>query len=122
MKANSNSIIIDGIKITNPNKVIFDDHGITKLDVVRYYAKVAERMMPYVGHRILSIVRCPKGISQSCFYKKHPGPTNKGIVTMTILTGSGEQEEYFYLDNEAGLIFEAQMSTGISYLGSRVTI
>lgn len=111
VKANNNSIIIDGIKITNPNKVIFDDQGITKLDVVRYYAKVAERMMPYVGHRILSIVRCPKGISQSCFYKKHPGPTNKGIVTMTILTGSGEQEEYFYLENAAGLIFEAQMST-----------
>ena len=111
MKTNGDSTIINGIKITNPDKVIFDDPEITKADVVRYYAKVSERMLPYVGHRILSIVRCPKGISQSCFYKKHPGPDNKGIVTMPVLTGSGEKEDYFYIENAAGLIFEAQMGT-----------
>jgi bifunctional non-homologous end joining protein LigD len=111
MKAKADSIIIDGIRITSPDKVIFDEPEITKADVVRYYAKVAERMMPYVGHRILSIVRCPKGISQSCFYKKHPGPDNKGIVTMPVLTGSGTTEEYFYIENAAGLLFEAQMGT-----------
>jgi bifunctional non-homologous end joining protein LigD len=111
MKAMVDSIIIDGIKITNPDKVIFDDPKITKADVVWYYAKVAERMMPYVDHRILSIVRCPKGISQSCFYKKHPGPDNRGIVTMPILTGSGATEDYFYIENASGLLFEAQMGT-----------
>ena len=76
MKTDGDSILIDGIRITSPDKVIFDDPVVTKADVVRYYAKAAERMMPYVGHRILSIVRCPKGISKSCFYKKHPGPDN----------------------------------------------
>ena len=111
MKTSGGSITIGGIKITNPDKVIFDDPEITKADVVRYYAKVSERMMPYVGNRILSIVRCPKGISQSCFYKKHPGPDNKGIVIMPILTSSGETEDYFYIENSSGLIFEAQMGT-----------
>ncbi len=65
MKGKVDSIIIEGIRITNPDKMIFDDPEITKAEVVRYYAQVAERMMPYVAHRILSIVRCPKGISQS---------------------------------------------------------
>ena len=111
MKANGNSIIINGIKITNPDKVIFDDPEITKADVARYYAKVSEHMMPYVGYRILSIVRCPKGISRSCFYKKHPGPDNKGIVTMPILNSSEEKEEYFYIENASGLLSEAQMGT-----------
>lgn len=105
------SVIINGIRITNPDKVIFEEPVITKADVARYYDKVSERMMPYVGHRILSIVRCPKGISGSCFYKKHPGPDNKGIVTMPVKTGSGEQEEYFYIDNASGFISEAQMGT-----------
>jgi bifunctional non-homologous end joining protein LigD len=111
MKVKADSIIIDGIKITSPDKVIFADSEITKADVVRYYAKVAERMMPYVGRRILSIVRCPKGISQSCFYKKHPGPDNRGIVIMPITTGNGATEDYFYIENAAGLLFEAQMGT-----------
>ena len=111
MKTDGDSILIDGIRITSPDKVIFDDPVVTKADVVRYYAKAAERMMPYVGHRILSIVRCPKGISKSCFYKKHPGPDNKGIVVVPVPTGDGEKEDYFYIENEEGLLFEAQMGT-----------
>ncbi len=111
MNANDNSIIIDGIKVTSPDKVIFQDPEIKKADVVRYYSKVSERMMPYVSNRILSIVRCPKGISDSCFYKKHPGPDNKGIVTIPIINSSGETEEYFYIENASGLLREAQMGT-----------
>lgn len=106
-----NSIVIGGVTITNPNKVLYENPEVTKADVVQYYAKVSERMMPYVGGRILSIVRCPKGISASCFFKKHPGPDNKGIVTIPVTTNSGEQEEYFYIENTAGLISEAQMGT-----------
>ena len=111
MEANGDGVVIEGITITNPDKVVFEDPRITKADVVRYYEKVSERMLPYVGHRILSIVRCPKGISQSCFYKKHPGPDNKGIVVVPVPTGGGETEDYFYLEDAAGLVFEAQMGT-----------
>ena len=111
MKAKAKGIIIEGIKISNPDKVIFADSEITKGDVIRYYAQVAERMLPYVSRRILSIVRCPKGISQACFYKKHPGPGSQGIVTIPISTSHGEIEDYFYIENPAGLIAEAQMGT-----------
>lgn len=106
-----NSIIIEGIKITNPDKLIFDEPEITKADVVRYYARMAERMLPYAGYRILSTIRCPKGISQSCFFKKHPGSDNKGIVITPVLNSSGEKEEYFYIENTTGFISEAQMGT-----------
>lgn len=111
VEATGNTLTIAGIKITNPDKVIFEEPAITKGDVVRYYAKVSERMMPYVAGRILSIVRCPKGISQSCFFKKHPGPDNKAIVTIPVVKTSGETEEYFYIQNVTGLIYEAQMGT-----------
>jgi len=111
MKEKKNGLEINGIKITNPDKVIFDDLQITKGDIVRYYEKVSERMLPYVSNRILSIVRCPKGIIDSCFYKKHPGPGSKAIVIMPVLTSGGEKEDYFYIEDEAGLIYEAQMGT-----------
>ncbi|HZK54801.1 MAG TPA: DNA ligase D [Desulfosporosinus sp.] len=111
MEANRNGIIIEGIKISHPDKVIFANPEITKVEVIRYYAQVAERMLPYVSHRILSLVRCPKGISETCFYKKHPGPGSKGIVTMPISTSHGELEDYFYIENTSGLISEAQMGT-----------
>ena len=111
VEVNTNGIIIEGIKISNPDKVIFADSEITKGDVIRYYAHVAERMLPYVSRRVLSIVRCPKGISQTCFYKKHPGPGSLGIVTIPVSTGGGKMEDYFYIENTSGLIAEAQMGT-----------
>ena len=104
-------LIIEGVKISSPDKIIYNELDITKEDVVRYYSKVAERMLPYVRNRILSIVRCPKGVSQACFYKKHPGPGSKGIITMHIPTDNDETVEYFYIENATGLISEAQMGT-----------
>ena len=111
MSAKSRDIIIEGVKISNPDKVIFNAPEITKEDVVRYYSKVAVRMLPYVKHRILTIVRCPKGVSKSCFYKKHPGPGIKGIITLPVAAADNETEEYYYIENITGLISEAQMGT-----------
>jgi len=105
------NVVIEGIKITNPDKVVFDNPVITKEEVVRYYAKVSEHMLRYVSHRILTVVRCPRGIANTCFYKKHPGADSKGIVNFPITTGSGNTEDYFYIESLEGLIFEAQMGT-----------
>ncbi|HHT94741.1 MAG TPA: DNA ligase D, partial [Clostridiaceae bacterium] len=121
MESDSNNIIIGGIKITNPDKVIFENPEITKADVVRYYQKVSERMLPLVRHRILSIVRCPRGVSQACFYKKHPGPKIKGVINIPVPASSGEAEEYFYIDSVSGLLSEAQMGTLEFHIwGSRI--
>ena len=106
-----NGMVICGIKISNPDKVIFEEPKITKADVVRYYEVISDRMLPYVSNRILSIVRCPKGISQTCFFKKHPGTDHKAIAVMPVTNSRGEQENYFYIENQTGLIYEAQMGT-----------
>lgn len=111
VELNTNNLIIEGVKITNPEKVIFDEPVITKADVVQYYEKVSQRMLPYVNHRVLSIVRCPKGVSQTCFYKKHPGSESKGVITVPVTNSNGETEEYFYIEEVPGLISEVQMGT-----------
>jgi bifunctional non-homologous end joining protein LigD len=120
-ESNYNAITIQGIKITNPDKLMFAEPEIRKIDVLRYYEKVAERMLPYVSHRILSMVRCPKGITQTCFFKKHPDPGSKGILTFSVINGEGEREEYFYIENITGIIWEAQMgSLEFHIWGSRI--
>ncbi|MEA4921150.1 MAG: DNA ligase D [Clostridiaceae bacterium] len=108
---NQNELIIAGVKITHPDKILFDNPRITKEDVIRYYEKVSGRMLPYVSHRILSIVRCPKGITQACFYKKHPGQESNEIVTISVSNSEGAAEDYFYIEDLAGLISETQMGT-----------
>jgi bifunctional non-homologous end joining protein LigD len=111
MKANGDGSVIEGVKISSPDKVLFTDPEVTKADVVRYYQTVSERMLPYVSNRILSIVRCPQGMAGACFFKKHPGPDSEGIVTVPVPSSSGGTEDYFYITDAAGLIHEVQMNT-----------
>lgn len=103
---------IDGVHITNPDKLLFEDPPITKEDVVRYYAQAADRMLPYMGGRILSIVRCPRGAGSACFFKKHPESGNtQGIATVSVSTSGGKDEPYFYVENVIGIVSETQMDT-----------
>ena len=111
METAQNELMIAEVKITHPDKILFDNPQITKADVIRYYEKVSGRMLPYISHRILSIVRCPKGISQTCFYKKHPGQESKGIITIPVSNSEGRMEDYFCIEDLTGLISEAQMGT-----------
>lgn len=99
------------IKITHPDKVLFQNPKITKGEVVDYYKQVAERMIPYVSNRILSSLRCPKGIDEDCFFMKHPLGKSKYISSVKIKESSGDKDDYFYIKDEAGIVYEAQMGT-----------
>ncbi len=61
---------IDGVRITNPDRLLFREAGLSKLDLVRYYARVTERIVPHLQGRALSFVRCPSGIER-CFFQRH---------------------------------------------------
>ncbi|HPG92442.1 MAG TPA: DNA ligase D [Clostridia bacterium] len=102
---------IGGIKISNPDRLIFPKQNVTKFEVAEYYATVAQRMLPFVGGRILSIVRCPKGVGNDCFFKKHYDEKSIGIEKIPIKDSDGEEDIYFYIANGQGLIWEAQMGT-----------
>jgi bifunctional non-homologous end joining protein LigD len=60
-----------GVKVTNPQRVIDPKSGLTKLDLVRYYDSVAERILPHLRGRPVSLVRGPNGIGGQLFFQKH---------------------------------------------------
>jgi bifunctional non-homologous end joining protein LigD len=63
---------IDGVRITHPDRVVFQDAGITKRDLAEYCVGVAKWMLPHLVHRPLTLVRCPEGTAKPCFYQKQP--------------------------------------------------
>jgi bifunctional non-homologous end joining protein LigD len=64
---------IAGVKITHGERVVYPDAELTKRMVAEYYARVAERLLPFVANRPLAIVRCPDGLNAECFFQKHVG-------------------------------------------------
>lgn len=63
---------VDGheISLSNLDKVFFPDAGLTKGDVVDYYERVAEVMLPHMEDRVVSMHRWPDGIDGDDFYHK----------------------------------------------------
>jgi bifunctional non-homologous end joining protein LigD len=62
-----------GVRVTHPERVIDAASGITKLELVRYYESVAERILPHLRGRPVSLVRGPEGVGGELFFQKHPG-------------------------------------------------
>jgi bifunctional non-homologous end joining protein LigD len=62
---------VDGIRITHPERVIDAATGHTKLDLARYYASIAEWMLPHMKSRPASLVRAPEGVGGELFFQKH---------------------------------------------------
>jgi bifunctional non-homologous end joining protein LigD len=64
---------LGGVRITHPERVVYPEAALTKLMVAEYYARVAERLLPFIADRPLAIVRCPDGLNAQCFFQKHVG-------------------------------------------------
>lgn len=64
---------IDGrsLQISNLDKPIWPDDGLTKSDLIDYYYRMAETMLPYIRDRPLSLHRSPQGITGEFFYQKN---------------------------------------------------
>lgn len=89
------------VRITHPEKVMFPRQGITKLELAKYYAAVASRMLPLIKDRVLSLVCCPSGIEEEKFFRKHLEGDFPGIGYVPASDGESEN---FYLKDEKGIL------------------
>jgi bifunctional non-homologous end joining protein LigD len=111
------------VKISNRERVIYPDSGITKGQLADYYAAVAGVMMPWVANRPISLVRCPQGRAKKCFFQKHDaGSFGDHVRHVAVREKNGSTEDYLYVDSAEGLLTCVQMGT-IEFhgWGSRVT-
>src|SRR5690606_18262382 len=52
---------VAGISLSNPERVLYPDEGVTKQELAEYYEAVGTLMLPHVISRPLMVLRCPKG-------------------------------------------------------------
>ena len=78
------------VPITSPGKVLFPARGETKLDLVRYYAGVAEPLMRAMGGRPVLMQRFPQGAGGPSFFQKRvPQNAPEWLETTTVQTVNG---------------------------------
>lgn len=92
------------VRISSPDKVVFPEPGLTKLDVVRYYLAVAEGALRGAGGRPMVLKRFPKGIGAEPFFQKRvPDNHPDYIHTTTLRYASGTSAEEAVIRDAAGL-------------------
>jgi bifunctional non-homologous end joining protein LigD len=110
---------IAGVRISNPDKVLYPEAGITKAEIARYYESIAEETLEHLADRPLTLVRCPEGHGRFCFFQKHPGEgLPKGIHTKVLDRGD---EPYLYVRSLEGLLGLVQLGAlELHVWGSRI--
>lgn len=92
------------VSISSPDKVVFPEPGLTKLDLVRYYLAVADGALRGAGGRPMVLKRFPKGISAEPFFQKRVPENHPGFIdTATLHYASGTSAEEAVIRNAAGL-------------------
>ncbi|HEX8668599.1 MAG TPA: DNA ligase D, partial [Allosphingosinicella sp.] len=102
----------DNIKISNPERVLWPETGITKQELVDYYRTIGPMMLEWAANRPLSLVRCPQGRAKKCFFQKHNTATfGPQVRQIEIEEKKGEVVDYVYVEDAAGIIACVQMGT-----------
>jgi bifunctional non-homologous end joining protein LigD len=100
------------IEADNLDKVFFPDDGLTKGDLVDYYHRIAETMLPHIRDRAVSMHRFPDGIEEEGFYHKEaPDYFPDWISRKKLDNRDGGDTTYVFIDKAATLVYLADQGT-----------
>ncbi len=95
-------------RLTNPGRLLWPEQGITKQGLADFYTEIADWILPQIAGRPLSLVRCPGGVQEQCFFQKHKwAGLGSGVRAVPI---PGEDEPMLAIDGLAGLLELVQAS------------
>jgi bifunctional non-homologous end joining protein LigD len=92
---------VGAITLTHPDRVYWDDAGVTKRDLAEYYTRVWKWMKPHIVGRPIALLRCPEGAAGQCFFQKHAAA---GVSTAHLHQVTEKGAKIISIDDLDGLI------------------
>ncbi|MCS6626932.1 DNA ligase D [Roseibacterium beibuensis] len=104
-KPRKGKLVVAGVTISNPDKILWPaadgKPAVTKAEMVRYYEMAAERILPHVADRPVSVIRAPEGIEGQKFFQRHALP---GSNPRLKLIDVKERKPYIGVVDVGGLV------------------
>jgi bifunctional non-homologous end joining protein LigD len=106
-------IRVDGTEVllTHLDKLYWPKEGITKGDLLRYYAQVAPTILPYLRHRPLILKRYPNGIEAAFFFQHNLDHAPDYVRTQSLESAEERSIDYAVIDNTAALLYVTNLGT-----------
>jgi bifunctional non-homologous end joining protein LigD len=113
---------IEGIRLTHPERILFPNQGVTKLALAEFYADIADWILPGLAGRPMSLLRCPRGRGEACFFQRHPGHAiDEDVPRVAIREKGGARAMYLYVRSPRDLVALVQAGTlELHVWGSRI--
>jgi bifunctional non-homologous end joining protein LigD len=114
--ADDRVVEVDGreLKLTNLDKVLYPETGFTKGEMVDYYAKVADAMVPHLAGRAVTLRRFPEGVDDTdaaFFEKRCPKHRPDWVKTATVEAGPRAGDiDFCVCADRATLVWMAQLA------------
>lgn len=105
----SSSSTVGGIRISHPDRVIYPDLGISKIQLARYFERIGDWMLPHVVGRPLTLLHCPSGLAAPCNYLKHAKAWGPNALRRVRIQEKTKVGEYLVADLLDAVIALAQM-------------
>ena len=112
----TNGASVAGVTLTHPDRIYWDDAGITKRELADFYVQVWKWMRPHLVGRPIALLRCPEGASGQCFFQKH---ARAGIPTEHLHLVPEKGDKIISIDDLDGLI--ALVQGGVLEIHTRGT-
>lgn len=103
---------VDGVQVpvSNLDKVMYPATGFTKGDVIHYYIRIAEHMLPHLNSRALTLKRYPDGVNGFFFYEKQcPDHRPKWVKTTQVAKSDGKID-YCMVNDLPTLVWAANLA------------
>jgi bifunctional non-homologous end joining protein LigD len=107
--AADSSSTVAGVRISHPDRLIYPDLGISKIQLARYYERIAKWIVPHVAGRPLTLVHCPAGIAAPCNYLKHAKAWGPSALRRVRIQEKTKVGEYLVADSIEAVVSLAQM-------------
>ena len=99
------------VKLTHPDRVYWEDAGVTKAGLADFYSEAWPRMAPFVTARPLALLRCPEGTAGQCFFQKHAWRGHAKEILTVQDPNDNSEEPILAIDSFDGLIGLVQAGT-----------
>ena len=98
-----------GVRISHPDRLIYPDLEISKIQFARYLEGIADWIVPHVAGRSLTLVHCPAGIAAPCNFLKHAKAWGPSALRRVRIREKTKVGEYLVADSIEAVVSLAQM-------------
>ncbi|WP_425286907.1 non-homologous end-joining DNA ligase [Microvirga vignae] len=100
----ASDVEVAGIPLTHPERVLWEEQGLTKQELAEFYASIADWLLPHLVKRPLTLIRCPSGAQKKCFVQRHSWAGMNPAIHRTMVPDTPGELEVLTVSDIQGVI------------------